>query len=66
MNKTKTAQANIIMSDAKGLQIEFNRFGEKGKIRSKEYFWLSRAGAFTLEDLKTIVKEAEELLKLVD
>lgn len=66
MKKTKTAEANIYLSESKSLNIEFNRFGEIGKPKTKEYFWLSSTGAFTIEDLRQIVKTAEELLVIVD
>lgn len=66
MNKTKTAEAIISLSGKTSVKIEFNRYGQKDKPKTKEFFWLSRAGGFTLEDLKTIAKEAEELLRIVN
>lgn len=66
MKQTKTAKANVSLERKRSVEIEFIRFGQKDKPNTKELFWLSKKGGYTLEDLKTISKEAEELLKIVN
>lgn len=66
MKISKTGQANITLDNKRKVTIEFNRFGQQGKPNSKELFWLSREGGYTLNDLKQIVVAAEELLNLVN
>lgn len=66
MKQTKTAKAFISLERKKDLVLEFIRFGEKGNPNTKELFWLSKKGGFTLEDLNKIAKEAEEIIKMVD
>ena len=63
MKISKTSQANINLERKRSVIIEFNRFGKKDKPNTSELFWLSRTGGFTLNDLKKIVIEAEELIK---
>lgn len=66
MKQTKTAKGFINLERKKDLVLEFIRFGEKGEPNTKELFWLSKKGGFTLNDLRKIAKEAEELIKMVD
>lgn len=66
MKQTATAMGFIKLERKKGLVLEFIRFGEKGRPNTKELFWLSKKEGFTLEDLRKIAKEAEELIKMVD
>jgi len=66
MKISKTGQANISLDRKRSVIIEFNRFGEKGKPYTKELFWLSRKGGYTLDDLKNIAIEAENLLNIAN
>lgn len=66
MKISNTGEANINLERSRSLKIEFIRFGKKGNAKSKELFWLSRTGGFTINDLKTIAIEAEELLKIIN
>ncbi|WP_185246661.1 hypothetical protein [Chryseobacterium bernardetii] len=64
--KSETSFSSSDKSRKVEIRIEFNRFGEKGAKRTKEYFWLKSHGALTLEDLKRIAEEAELLIKAAD
>lgn len=69
MKPTVIAEAYIISSDKKRkdpIKLEFQRIGVKGGRKTKEFFWINRTGALTLEDLKAIASEAEKLIKVAD
>lgn len=74
-NMKRTKIANTFIGTSKGnAEIEFQRYGEKGKPKTKELFWITIKGkiseqklsALTLDDLKLIAKQAEELIKIAD
>nr|WP_315026068.1 hypothetical protein [uncultured Chryseobacterium sp.] len=64
--KTNTEFRSVDKSRKIPIKIEFNRLGPKGGKRTKEYFWLDTQGAVTLEDIKRIAEEAENLIRVAD
>lgn len=79
MKQTFTAETTFDAQDKKAkkeVKIEIRRFGRKDAKNTKELFWITTKNqitrdeqtlkALSIEDLKEIVRRAEELVKLAN